>query len=262
MARSLAPTPQVSRTSRARLIWWEIKQTLQRRILAGDLGPGAQLPTEAELAQSFGVNRHTVRRALEALSQRGLLRVEQGRGTFVRERAVAHVLARGAKISASARTSGRQLDRRMLAATLTKADQATATALGIARGEQLLKIDTLRLIDGVSIGLSANLFPMPRFRDVDRLIEEHGSVSRALNAYGVSEIFHGQTRITASAAARSDATLLGVARGSPMLVVHTLNIDRHGKPIYTGRARYAPNWVEFIVNYDASYGISERSPVR
>ena len=47
--------------------------------------PGTRLPTEAELSAQFGVNRHTVRRALEELSRDGLVRVEQGRGSFVAE---------------------------------------------------------------------------------------------------------------------------------------------------------------------------------
>src|SRR5919107_523901 len=41
------------------------------------------LPSELELAARYGVNRHTVRRAIAALTADGLLRVERGRGTFV-----------------------------------------------------------------------------------------------------------------------------------------------------------------------------------
>ena len=48
--------------------WRQIADTLQADIAGGALGPGAQLPTEARLAARFGVNRHTVRRALEELS--------------------------------------------------------------------------------------------------------------------------------------------------------------------------------------------------
>ena len=57
-------------------------------LIRAAIGDGAmtdRLPAEAELAPRFGVNRHTVRRALEELSRDGLVRVEQGRGTFVAE---------------------------------------------------------------------------------------------------------------------------------------------------------------------------------
>ncbi len=66
-------------------LWRQIASQLQQAIGAGSYAPGARLPTEAELSQHFRVNRHTVRRALEELSRAGLVRVEQGRGSFVAE---------------------------------------------------------------------------------------------------------------------------------------------------------------------------------
>ena len=66
-------------------LWRQILVRLERDIGAGIYPPGGRLPTEAEFAARFGVNRHTVRRALEELSRVGLVRVEQGRGTFVAE---------------------------------------------------------------------------------------------------------------------------------------------------------------------------------
>src|SRR6201986_5560058 len=66
-------------------LWRQIANRLQQDIGAGTYPPGGRLPTEAELSQHFHVNRHTVRRALEELSRGGLVRVEQGRGSFVAE---------------------------------------------------------------------------------------------------------------------------------------------------------------------------------
>ena len=66
-------------------LWRQIAGALQREIASGAHQPGARLPTEAELSARFGVNRHTVRRALEELTRDGLVRVEQGRGSFVAE---------------------------------------------------------------------------------------------------------------------------------------------------------------------------------
>src|ERR1700749_4557821 len=64
-------------------LWRHIATRLQHDIDTGVYPAGGRLPTEAELSQQFRVNRHTVRRALEELSRGGLVRVEQGRGSFV-----------------------------------------------------------------------------------------------------------------------------------------------------------------------------------
>ena len=44
------------------------------------------VPSEAQLAEQFGVNRHTVRSAMAALAEEGLLRKVQGRGTLIEKR--------------------------------------------------------------------------------------------------------------------------------------------------------------------------------
>ena len=65
-------------------LWRQIAGQIQNDIASGACKPGMRLPTEAELSARFGVNRHTVRRALEELSRDGLVRVEQGRGILRR----------------------------------------------------------------------------------------------------------------------------------------------------------------------------------
>ena len=66
-------------------LWREIAEHLRAEIAAGTPAAGARLPSEAELARRFGVNRHTLRRALEELARAGLVRIAQGRGSFVSE---------------------------------------------------------------------------------------------------------------------------------------------------------------------------------
>lgn len=57
--------------------------TLRRFILAEELGPGAQLPSERELSESLSVSRNIVREALSVLVAEGLIVKQPGRGIFV-----------------------------------------------------------------------------------------------------------------------------------------------------------------------------------
>ncbi|WP_249219419.1 FadR/GntR family transcriptional regulator [Chitinophaga sp. HK235] len=61
----------------------EVAARLQELILTGKYTTGQQLPTEPELMQQFGVGRSSVREAVKCLANRGLVRVQQGVGTFV-----------------------------------------------------------------------------------------------------------------------------------------------------------------------------------
>ncbi len=60
-----------------------IAADLRARIESGELRPGEQVPTVRELCATFEVGRNTALRALKLLQADGLVRVEQGWGTFV-----------------------------------------------------------------------------------------------------------------------------------------------------------------------------------
>src|SRR6266498_192992 len=61
----------------------QLVEHLITAILRGDHPPDSQLPPEGRLAELFDVSRLTVREAVKALRSKGVVRIEQGRGTFV-----------------------------------------------------------------------------------------------------------------------------------------------------------------------------------
>jgi GntR family transcriptional repressor for pyruvate dehydrogenase complex len=63
-----------------------IARRMIRLFTRGDYKPGDRLPPEAEMARQFHVGRGAVREALKALSVIGIVRVERGKGSFIRER--------------------------------------------------------------------------------------------------------------------------------------------------------------------------------
>ena len=57
-------------------LWRQIVQEIAGDIATGRFRGGDKLPTEPELAERFKVNRHTLRRAMAALAEEGLVRIE------------------------------------------------------------------------------------------------------------------------------------------------------------------------------------------
>ncbi len=66
----------------------QISEMIAQRIASGELAPGQQLPTERQLAQTFGVSIPVIREAAETLVRRNLIHRRQGKGTFVRRDAL------------------------------------------------------------------------------------------------------------------------------------------------------------------------------
>lgn len=62
----------------------EVAKALLEAVFSGQMTPGTRMPSERQLAESFGVGRFVVREALKSLGLLGLLEVRQGDGTYVR----------------------------------------------------------------------------------------------------------------------------------------------------------------------------------
>jgi GntR family transcriptional regulator len=74
-----------SRFTKTGPLYAQIAEGILARIESGELSPGDRLPSERQLSRMLGVNRLTVRRALEMLASQGLLLRRQGDGTYVAE---------------------------------------------------------------------------------------------------------------------------------------------------------------------------------
>lgn len=83
MLTVMALDDRAGRINHERPVWPQVADDIERDIASGALRPGTRLPTEDELAVQYGVARNTVRRAVEALRERGLLETFHGRGTYV-----------------------------------------------------------------------------------------------------------------------------------------------------------------------------------
>src|SRR6202042_1025702 len=128
-------------------LWRQIASSLQHDIGAGVYPPGGRLPTEAELSQQFKVNRHTVRRALEELSRGGLVRVEQGRGSFVAEDVLLYAVEPRTRFSEWIRRHNKEPSGIVRQLREVPADQRVAAGLGVRSGSRVVVLERLGFAD-------------------------------------------------------------------------------------------------------------------
>jgi GntR family phosphonate transport system transcriptional regulator len=206
-------------------------ETLRQEIGGADYPPGARLPTEAELSARFSVNRHTVRRALEELSRGGLIKVEQGRGSFVAEDVLDYTVGTRTRFTEWVRRhnkepSGRVLQRREIAA-----DATIAGALGIRPGARVVLLERLGLADDVPVSLTRHYFPVSRLRGILNALAANPRITDALKAAGVEDYVRQVTKVTARAPTPGEVELLRMARNRPVLVTESVNVDHTGMVI-------------------------------
>jgi len=228
-------------------LWKQIVERIEADIAEGRLAAGMRLPTEMELAERFGVNRHTLRRALSILTEQGLIEATPGRGTFVKEPPIRYPIGPRTRFSEIVSGEGRAPGGRLVRSALEPASATIAQALRLQPGQDVLRIDMVRDADGVPITIGSHWYEATRCRDLDLLVASTGSVTRALEALGLGDYRRLETRITARAADEEERRLLALPAGRTVMVVEAINGDAQRRPIQYSRARFAGDRVQLIV---------------
>jgi GntR family transcriptional regulator, phosphonate transport system regulatory protein len=227
-------------------LWRQIARALQDEIAAGVHEVGGQLPTEAQLSVRFGVNRHTVRRALEDMSRQGLVRVEQGRGSFVAEETIDYEVVPRTRFSEWIRRHNKEPSGRVLELGEVAADATVAGALGLRPGARVVRLARLGLADDVPVSLSSHHFSPVRLPGILTALRETTGITAALARCGVTDYLRQSTRVTARPPFPSEAELLRTSRTRPLLVAENINVDRDGSVIEFGLSRYPTPRVQMV----------------
>lgn len=229
-------------------LWRQIADQIRLDIVGGKLETGDRLQGELPLAERFGVNRHTVRRAIAALVEEGVLRAEQGRGTFVAlARRLSYPVGRRTRFREGLRGQAQTLTSLSLGHRIEPATQRMAEALGVGRGARLVRIDGVNAADGMPISRATTWLPYKRFPDFAQRIAELGSTTATLGSYGIVDYVRVSTRISARHADTEELKLLRLSPGAVVLVSEAVDADEAGTPISYGLSRFPADRLELVV---------------
>lgn len=219
-----------------------------RAMIAEDGGAMLQLPVEAELAKRFQVNRHTVRRAIAALSAEGLVRAERGRGTFVDRlpARLSYPVGARTRFSENITSQSREPAGRLIASRREGADIRLAEELGLRPGALLHRLETLSVVDGVPLSIATNWFPADRFPGIVAAYAETGSITKALAAEGLGDYRRLSTRVTATRVSPRDAEHLACPSDAVVLATSSVNLDPEDVPIQFSHSRFIADRIELV----------------
>lgn len=235
-------------------IWKSIADTLRQEVAQGLYPPGSRLPTEVELSARFGVNRHTVRRALADLSEGGVVHARRGAGVFVTARPTDYPLGRRVRFHQNVMASGRTPSRRLTRLETRAPTGVEAEALGLVEGEGVHVVEGVSLVDGQPVAVFRSVFSAQRFPGLLDALRGQNSVTAALAACGLADYTRAETRITAKSASAVLALNLQIAEGAPILRSVATNIDGSGRPVEFGTTWFAGDRVTLTVSPDLAGG--------
>ena len=232
-------------------LWRQIADRMRLAINNGDFDETGMMPPEMALAARFGVNRHTVRSAMAALAEEGIVRPIQGIGTRIERRdRLRFPISRRTRFSQGLGNQARDIEGKLLEAATEPASATVAEALGLASGMSCVRLETVNSADKRPISRGTHYFPAERFGGIAAAYEATRSITAALKQSGVPDYVRRSTEISAIHAEGDDIRHLKLSPGAIILVTTAINTDLAGTPIQFSRTRFAADRVRLTVEPD------------
>ncbi len=238
-----------------------IAHDLRERIALGEFGDLGAVDSESELCTRYAVSRPTARRALEQLRSEGLVDSRHGAGWFVTGAAFHQRLAIGTfRHAASAVTqAGKIIERRVVEFGFRSAPAALAATVGVDKGAPLLHVRSVRMVEGEGLDVVREWVPAAFGGSVSRDDAVQPGIWQALGRDG-HRVATVRQMITAGLASKSDAALLGISPGAPVLLVRRLARRADGIPLALSDHRYAAHRFALEVDFNSGPAAAGSEP--
>jgi GntR family phosphonate transport system transcriptional regulator len=235
-------------------VWQTIGDALRRDIDDGVVAPGGRLQSDAKLALRFGVNRHTVRRALSQLQEEGLVRSERGRGTFVVEDVLEFRLGQRTRFEENLLERRRIPTRRLLSALAMPAPASIAAPLQMPAGAAVLHVAVLNEADGLPLSLGYHYLPLARlpaaperFARIPKGTPGTWSFTAIMRDLGVADFRRRQIRIRARPPSADEARQLKMSPSDHVLENEVTNVGLDTVPVKHARNCFPASRAEFVL---------------
>jgi GntR family phosphonate transport system transcriptional regulator len=213
-----------------------------RDILAGEIRQlyksGDSLPSEGELAQRFGVHRHTLRRAVDELVADGLVLRLHGKGVYVLEPEIHYTIGSSTRFTETLESLGKTTASRVLRKQRIPATRGISLKLNIEEGEEVVFIETLRDVEKKPFCVISHFLPLYFGEDVLKHYSE-GSLHSFLKKSCGNELVRSESLVSAVLPDTCDASLLNMPKHEPVLRVKSTNLDlKSKKPVEFAVTRF------------------------
>lgn len=217
----------------------QVNQILREQIRSGVYPPGRRLPSESELAKTFGVSRATIRTVLAALEAERIITRRQGDGTYINKRLIEVDTQLGSKwdFRCMIEDSGRVPSIKAISIQRRPPLPQEIEALEISSGDPVFAMVRLFLADEHPVIFSTNVIPAAFFVD-DRQPDIAQPIHQFLRQYCNQEIAYSISDISATLAGAGLSEYLNLAPGDPVLKFFDVFYNPNDQPLVFGENYY------------------------
>lgn len=195
-----------------------------------------KLPSENSLAKKFGVNRHTVRQALQVLKDKGSVYSKKGKGNFIANIEIPYSITDKSSFSSIIQDLGYEPSCKVISAQIVYPNEEVAKKLKINKKLKVIELKLLRYANGVPITFSISYLDAYYYKDLlNYTNEESFSLYKSLKkAYPDIEITKLSTVFKAILPTEEIKKTLNVSVNSPILAYSTISVNQNGEFVEYG----------------------------
>lgn len=210
---------------------------------------GEKLPAEPELAKMFGVSRSTIREALRALAQEGVVMIRHGLGTFV---AGGHAYVKSDIEDLSSITKAIQQRNWVPGTTNARmceetADEELAERLQMSKAGPVIHIERVRTADSMPVFYSVHKVVKERAGDKVLRWDMDGSFLEFLGTECGIHILYAVTAILPVSNPEEITRKMGIAQDVPVLLLDQIHYDINNRPVFRSYDYYRADVFKFHI---------------
>lgn len=228
-------------------MYYQIMRQLLEKIQGGAFAVDSILPPERELAETYKVSRMTVRQAIIELVNEGILVRRKGIGTFVAPPKLEQALSRLTSFTEDMAQRGLKAGARVISFEEIVPELAIRKTLGLGSEDKAYECVRVRLADDEPMALETTTLPLWLCPGLSRQDLENQSLYRLLaDRWGVRLDYATQS-LEPACASTYEASLLHVAAGTPLLLMHRITHNQVGRAIEHVKSLYRGDRYKFII---------------
>ncbi|MBD1400876.1 phosphonate metabolism transcriptional regulator PhnF [Pelovirga terrestris] len=227
-------------------VYAQIAEILETEYVANGM-PGDRLPSEARLAEQFGVNRHTLRRAVDELVAEGKIERFHGIGLFVAEQPINYKLQSKTRFTQTLGELGMSTNCDILTNKVIVAPLAVARALGLDPLAEVRWIESLRYADNIPLCVISHFVPFVPYGEA--LGDYRGGSLHAVLTQNFGMLRRRESLVTVVTATEEDARRLQIRSDQPLLRVKSLNVlEGDDEPVEYAVTRFRGDRIQLRID--------------
>jgi GntR family transcriptional regulator len=227
-------------------LYAQVENVIMDRISDGSLPAGSRLPPEDSLVQEYAVSRTTIRAAVQSLVQRGLVEIRRGKGTFVTHPKIKQELTELTGFVEDMQALGRSPTAKVLDKQIVAANQSVAGHLALPQGAPVVRIQRVRLADGVPLSFDETYLPKELGEKVmaDNLATE--PIFSLLEQKYNTPLVEAEYQLEAVCADATVAAGLHIGVGSAIFLIERTSYSIGHRPVDYEKLHYRGDHIRFV----------------